>query len=248
MRIEDHLMPGESVEHRADLHWWVWAVGVVLAPFTCGLSVLFAWLEKRNTEIVVTNRRLVIKKGAFVPKVQDLRLDKIETVDVDMTSMGYGNLAFTGTGGATTNLMCIVDPMALRNAVYSSQDLPGGDAEVSRDTEWDELPSKEKIRRVEIKPLPFRSGQELDGGSRSKRFRVRVTPQAPDCFEYDEHAAVDVSVFSRGRQHALDTVAEAVSGRDCYVDNDRAFSGECGRWYDGNKCRLEILPEDAVDP
>src|SRR5262245_823776 len=86
--------------------------------------------------------------------------------------------------------------------------------------DWDEVGSKEKIKRVPIQPLPFVDGEELSTKSKStKRFAVRVIPQAVGVFEFDEAKAVTVFVVARGRQAAMDVVAERICGRDAYPDD-----------------------------
>lgn len=109
--------------------------------------------------------------------------------------------------------------------------------------DWDSLPSAEKIRRVPIAPLPFAQGALIeDAGSRSKKtFEVRVTQQLPGKFEMNDQTAITVFVKARGREAALAMVAEKICGRPGWLEDSKAKAATCGRWYEGNMTRLEIV-------
>jgi hypothetical protein len=125
-----------------------------------------------------------------------------------------------------------------------------GPAEASpphQTTDWQALPSKEKIKRVSIKPLPFRDAEVVETGSKSsKRFAVRLAKQKPGLFEFDEDGAITVFAVARGRQAALDFLAERICGGRCYVDDSTAMKGTCGRWYDGDIVSMRIVATEAL--
>lgn len=109
------------------------------------------------------------------------------------------------------------------------------------DEEWNELGSHEKIKRVPVRALPFADGEVLESRYKSKVAQVKVTPQKAGVFEHDEAAALIVSVYCRGKEHALETVASRISESGWLGTFDSRMNGaETGRWYDGNHCVLEI--------
>src|SRR4051795_4484171 len=109
--VQSVLQPGEEVRYQASIHWityfhgalWLIAACIVwiIAPeswrggFTVrvieivlgagGLIFLArAWFEWWITEIAVTNRRVIYKRGLVSRKTAEMHMDKIETVEVDL--------------------------------------------------------------------------------------------------------------------------------------------------------------------
>lgn len=108
--------------------------------------------------------------------------------------------------------------------------------------EWQELPSEEKIRRVTVKRMPLQAGQTITTERSTKRYFLRVTPQAPGVFAFNDAAAVEVIVIAGSKREACERLGEVVTGRTNFWPEDSSMrSGECGRWYDGDKCRIELL-------
>ena len=86
------------------------------------LILLFReWFDQWNTEIVVTNRRVVYKRGFISRFTREMNMEKIESVAVDQTLMGrilgYGTVDIRGTGAGFEQLRGIASPIALRNAI-----------------------------------------------------------------------------------------------------------------------------------
>lgn len=77
--LEKNLQEGEQPVVRLMFSRWMYAIaaiGVYMAP----LFVLIIWLIRRNTVCVVTNKRLICKKGWICKRTMDIMLDKIDTV------------------------------------------------------------------------------------------------------------------------------------------------------------------------
>lgn len=87
------------------------------------LMLLAASIRRRTTEIVVTDRRVIFKRGVFSRHTVEMNLSKIDSVDVDQTLtarlLGYGTLVIHGTGGAIEPLQRIEHPLALRSAIVA---------------------------------------------------------------------------------------------------------------------------------
>ena len=139
--IDENLVPGEQVAHRAKLHWMVFALpvgflalGVLLlgifeghrwvGAVFLGLGGVLAvrpYLFYQFSEFGVTDRRVLAKLGLVSRESLDQMLDKIETVQVDQDItgrlLGYGSITVVGTGGTRETFRRIADPFAFRKAI-----------------------------------------------------------------------------------------------------------------------------------
>jgi uncharacterized membrane protein YdbT with pleckstrin-like domain len=142
--IERILQPGETVLYSGKIHWIVylpslamWAAAVVAllagAAFPpvlavaalcaiVGFTVFFQALFRRwTTEIDVTNRRIVYKRGLINRHTVEMNMDKVESVDVDQSIMGrlldYGDITVRGTGETMEVMRSIGAPLDFRNHV-----------------------------------------------------------------------------------------------------------------------------------
>lgn len=149
--VRSILQPGEQIRVVGKLHWIVYmrsilllGLGIILLAlestlpneyFTTYLSyaaiVLFggaatviflhAWLVRWITEFVVTDRRVIYKRGLISRHTVEMNMDKIESVDVDQSllgrMLGYGTIHVLGTGQGIESLPRIAAPLALRNAI-----------------------------------------------------------------------------------------------------------------------------------
>jgi uncharacterized membrane protein YdbT with pleckstrin-like domain len=93
------------------------AFGVVVTP----IAFLRAWLKRWTTEIAVTDRRVIFKRGFIGRVTAEMNMAKIESVDVVQSVMGrllgYGNVIVRGTGSSFEPILNVSDPIAFRNAV-----------------------------------------------------------------------------------------------------------------------------------
>ena len=145
--VERVLQPGEQVRHVSSIHWILYWPGVLVAlvavaafwfsttrPLTnfwlysgyalaLGAIVLLAqeWYQWWITEIAVTNRRVIYKKGWIRRHTNEMNMDKVESVQVDQSILGrmfdYGNVKILGTGEGFKTLRTIASPVELRNSV-----------------------------------------------------------------------------------------------------------------------------------
>jgi uncharacterized membrane protein YdbT with pleckstrin-like domain len=145
--VERILQPGEQIRHISSIHWIVyWAgIGVTLLaavayrlsetrPLTrlwlytaCALALVAVvllvqeWLTWWVTEIAVTNRRVIYKKGFIWRRTNEMNMDKVESVQVDQSILGrmlnYGTVTILGTGEGFETLRAIAGPIKLRNCI-----------------------------------------------------------------------------------------------------------------------------------
>jgi uncharacterized membrane protein YdbT with pleckstrin-like domain len=143
---ESVLAPGETIVHRAAISHWKFLLSYLLgflcfagaiavlvisrsntdvpavtaaAPFVVGVIVILVALIRRGTtELVLTDRRIIAKRGFISRDTVEMNLAKVESLHVNQTLMGrmldYGDVSVVGTGSSLEPLRGIASPLALR--------------------------------------------------------------------------------------------------------------------------------------
>ena len=145
------LQPGETLRHVGRLHWIIYCPGFVLfllaaaiyaatvafiqggGAMTAPLGVVAALLvasavtlfiaavRRWTTEIAVTDRRVIFKRGVIRRHTIEMNMDKVEGIDVDQSlsgrALGYGDITVHGTGSSIEPFRRIGRPLAFRNHV-----------------------------------------------------------------------------------------------------------------------------------
>ncbi len=87
------------------------------------ISAAHAWFVRWTTEIAVTDKRIIFKRGFINRHTAEMNMDKVTTVDVDQPIWGrifnYGSVHIHAAGGAGAieRLDRVAAPLALRNAI-----------------------------------------------------------------------------------------------------------------------------------
>ena len=87
------------------------------------VTALRAWFIRWTTEIAVTDKRIIFKRGFINRHTAEMNMDKVASVDVDQSIWGrlfdFGSVHILGTGGVAgiEHLHRIANPIALRNAI-----------------------------------------------------------------------------------------------------------------------------------
>jgi uncharacterized membrane protein YdbT with pleckstrin-like domain len=144
--VKEVLQPGETILFASTIHWLTYGpaillliVAVVATLFaTSGSELLWrsislllfaaallsaarAWFIRWTTEIAVTDRRIIYKRGFIRRHTIEMNMEKVESVDVNQSLLGrifdYGDVLVRGTGVGFEPLPMIEYPIALRNAV-----------------------------------------------------------------------------------------------------------------------------------
>jgi uncharacterized membrane protein YdbT with pleckstrin-like domain len=145
--VQRVLQPGEQVRHISSIHWIVYWPGVAVAllavvaywfsetrlltgfwRYTTYALALVAvvlliqqWFQWWVTEIAVTNRRVIYKKGLIRRQTNEMNMDKVESVQIDQSILGrmldYGDVRLLGTGEGFETLRTIANPIELRNNI-----------------------------------------------------------------------------------------------------------------------------------
>jgi uncharacterized membrane protein YdbT with pleckstrin-like domain len=99
---------------------WIVAAGLGVVGL---LAYLSAWIRRHATEIVVTDRRVIFKRGILSRHTVEMNVSKIETVDVEQglgaRLLGYGTVLIRGTGSGIEPLQRVGNPLAIRNAIVA---------------------------------------------------------------------------------------------------------------------------------
>ena len=148
--VDSILEPGEQVVYRTTISWTVFAQAIWLAIVTLVVlfvathlvgtgaeafllavvvilavlalaSFIRAWFRRATTEIAVTDRRIILKRGFIRRHTVEMNMQKVESVDVDQTLLGrvfnYGNVTVRGTGSTFETIRGIDSPLRLRTTV-----------------------------------------------------------------------------------------------------------------------------------
>jgi uncharacterized membrane protein YdbT with pleckstrin-like domain len=96
--------------------------GAGVALLIAGLVVVLMGVVRRNaTEMAVTTRRVVIKTGLASRNTIEMLLNKVESIEVNETTMGrmlgYGTITIIGTGGTLEPFHQLAHPLTFRSQV-----------------------------------------------------------------------------------------------------------------------------------
>jgi len=131
--IDDSLIEGEQILHRARVSWWsqagLVALGVVLLVVVVGLFFLIAaWIKVRSTEIAITNRRVIAKFGFVKRDTVEINLDKVEALRVEQGFFGrmlnFGTVFISGAGTSVAPIKDIADPLVFRRKFMEATNKP----------------------------------------------------------------------------------------------------------------------------
>jgi uncharacterized membrane protein YdbT with pleckstrin-like domain len=97
------------------------ATGIVLFMVLGILVVLLIGIRQVSTEIAVTSRRVIYKRGLLFRRVKDIPLSKIELTEVEQGLMArisnYGSIKLHGSGVGLITLLSIQNPMQFKQAL-----------------------------------------------------------------------------------------------------------------------------------
>jgi uncharacterized membrane protein YdbT with pleckstrin-like domain len=82
-----------------------------------GLVVCYALLEEASTKIIITNRRVIIRRG--MRRTVHINMQQIESIDVTRSYLGmilnYGTVTICGSGGSREQVEAIADPLRFQD-------------------------------------------------------------------------------------------------------------------------------------
>jgi uncharacterized membrane protein YdbT with pleckstrin-like domain len=127
--IESSLAAGETVRFTARPHWiiWLraWAALLFLGIVIVGLIVfIHDAVFMATTEIAITSRRLILKRGLVGRQTSELELSTVEAVKLDQDLLGrlfgWGRLEVHGTGDDVWVSPLIAAPIVFRKELEAA--------------------------------------------------------------------------------------------------------------------------------
>ena len=100
-------------------------LAAVFAVAGSGWVTLWA-VQRKATEIAVTSRRVLIKKGLLTRHTTEILLSKVESVSIEESpagqTLGFGRVTIHGTGGTPEIFDRIADPNEFRRQIQGQID------------------------------------------------------------------------------------------------------------------------------
>ena len=131
--IDESLVQGEVVVHRARVSWWsqFWLVFLGILTLVVVVGVVFliwAWIRVRSTELAITNRRIIAKFGFVKRHTVEINLEKVEALKVEQGVWGrilnYGTIFISGSGSSVAPIPNIADPLVFRRKFMEATNRP----------------------------------------------------------------------------------------------------------------------------
>jgi uncharacterized membrane protein YdbT with pleckstrin-like domain len=131
--IDDSLIEGEVLVHRARVSWWSQFGLVLLGILTLVLVVgviflIWAWVRVRSTELAITSRRIIAKFGFVKRHTVEINLEKVESLRVEQGVWGrflnFGTIFISGSGSSVAPIPNIADPLVFRRKFMEATNRP----------------------------------------------------------------------------------------------------------------------------
>ena len=140
--VKGSLSKDEEIKEVVRLHWFNYIITVILgfAAFLTSIAYIttskgeglfwclffifwfvYDFLKLYTSEMVVTNKRVISRKGIISVKTEELKNAKIESVEITQSLLGrifgYGTICFSGTGTSKVYFENIDNPWGIKSRV-----------------------------------------------------------------------------------------------------------------------------------
>ena len=120
--VTSALVSGEQVLYQGHFHWMQKGAAFVLCFVAIGIFwVIYMW----TTEMAVTSRRLIYKRGWIARRTDEISLNRIEEVNLQQSMFGrilsYGKVQVQGMGGSDIVLPTMGSPMRFKRELQEAQ-------------------------------------------------------------------------------------------------------------------------------
>lgn len=121
---------GEETVYEGRFHWaqklWPWLALLMLGILVIGIVIWAAVLIRmRTTRMLVTNRRVMLKRGFWAVHVDELTLNSIEGAEIDQGVIGrifgFGKLTLHGRGDTHIHFPSMDRPGKFRAAIETAR-------------------------------------------------------------------------------------------------------------------------------
>ena len=146
--VEKTLSKDEEIKEIVKLHWFNYLFTSVLALIALffgasyfmstdlqrssgskvfaiffGVWALYNFLKLYMTEMVITNKRVICRKGIISVRTEELKNNKIESIEIKQAILGrilgYATIWFSGTGTSKVKFEAVDDPWTVKSRVES---------------------------------------------------------------------------------------------------------------------------------
>lgn len=113
--VKSALVAGEQIMYEGHFHW----IQKVVAVAFCAVLVGIFWIISMwSTDMAITNRRFIYKRGWIARTTEEMSLHRIEKVNLRQGIIGrifgYGRVQVQGMGGGGIRLPNIGSPMRFK--------------------------------------------------------------------------------------------------------------------------------------
>jgi uncharacterized membrane protein YdbT with pleckstrin-like domain len=124
--ITQTLAKNEEIVYKGLISKWVFAWVYILVAATVFfvvplLALVWVAIIIKSTEMAVTNKRVIVKTGWIMRDTTELKLSKVESVNVSQGLSGrlfnYGTVTVNGTGVQKVIMKNIKDPIKVREVI-----------------------------------------------------------------------------------------------------------------------------------
>ena len=102
------------------------AIGTAIFALPFAAYPLYLFLKLKLTEMACTTRRVIFKTGIISIKTSEIKIDKIESIQIAQTFwgriFGYGNICFSGTGTAKVMFYNVNNPWQVKPEIEEAID------------------------------------------------------------------------------------------------------------------------------
>lgn len=147
--VKKVLTTGEKVLHTGHISWWtlfwplllallllagalaisIWRPMPVVPLLMLGCSAvvaLVAYIKQRSTELAITNKRIIVKRGFVRRDTIEINLVKVESLQVEQNLLGrmlnFGDVIVSAGGGPMAPISNIDDPLVFRRYFNEATD------------------------------------------------------------------------------------------------------------------------------
>ena len=118
--INKTLVENEKVISLFSIHKFFYVVPFIMSLLIIGIPLL---LKLVFTEYGLTNNRIITKTGIISRSTEEMKLSKIETVEIKQgilgRILGYGNVVISGTGSSNVIIAKVSNPIYVKKKIDS---------------------------------------------------------------------------------------------------------------------------------
>lgn len=125
--IKSTLADGEEVLGQLKITKLQYLWPIISLPILIGIPwLLSVFISRATTEMAYTNKRIILKTGIISRDTDEIRIDRIESVDIKQSifgrMLGFGTIYVTGTGAKIIVLDAVANVIEIRKALVSVSD------------------------------------------------------------------------------------------------------------------------------